>query len=187
MYWHLQNVLCLNSCVSCLCVYAAVIHPFAEIISYFVLFLMPVMMVTLTGTSSIVAVFGYITYVDFMNNLGHCNFELIPRKLFTIFPFLKYIMYTPTYVSLPSLISVNTYMDTSTWQFKACHPKVVFTWRECNEKEIKWIITNKIYRERRNVEEDSEQIWGNKSYFNKYCTENDEHRKWSIPSSKNVG
>lgn len=78
----------------------SVIHPFAEIISYFVLFLMPVMMVTLTGTSSIVAVFGYITYVDFMNNLGHCNFEIIPRKLFTIFPFLKYIMYTPTFHSL---------------------------------------------------------------------------------------
>ncbi|XP_074327146.1 very-long-chain aldehyde decarbonylase CER1-like isoform X3 [Apium graveolens] len=59
---------------------------------------------TLTGTSSIVVVFGYVTYIDFMNNLGHCNFELIPRKLFTIFPPLKYIMYTPTYVSLPSLI-----------------------------------------------------------------------------------
>lgn len=88
----------------CVCINAAVIHPFAEIVSYFTLFLVPVMTVTLTGTSSIVVVFGYVTYIDFMNNLGHCNFELIPRKLFTIFPVLKYIMYTPTYVSLPSLM-----------------------------------------------------------------------------------
>ncbi|WOH14269.1 hypothetical protein DCAR_0933788 [Daucus carota subsp. sativus] len=78
----------------------SVIHPFAEIISYFILFFIPMIMVALTGTGSIVSFFGYVTYIDLMNNLGHCNFELIPRKLFTIFPPLMYIMYTPSYHSL---------------------------------------------------------------------------------------
>lgn len=85
---------------------AAVIHPFAEIISYFILFFIPMIMVALTGTGSIVSFFGYVTYIDLMNNLGHCNFELIPRKLFTIFPPLMYIMYTPSYVSLPLLVTI---------------------------------------------------------------------------------
>ncbi|XP_071735972.1 very-long-chain aldehyde decarbonylase GL1-5-like [Rutidosis leptorrhynchoides] len=35
-----------------------------------------------------------------MNNMGHCNFELIPKRAFEIFPPLKYIMYTPSYHSL---------------------------------------------------------------------------------------
>ncbi|RVX02314.1 Protein ECERIFERUM 1 [Vitis vinifera] len=53
-----------------------------------------------TGTSSIVAFVGYISYIDFMNNMGHCNFELVPKWLFSIFPFLKYLMYTPSFHSL---------------------------------------------------------------------------------------
>ncbi|KDP28916.1 hypothetical protein JCGZ_14687 [Jatropha curcas] len=32
--------------------------------------------------------------------MGHCNFELIPDSLFSVFPPLKYLMYTPTYHSL---------------------------------------------------------------------------------------
>nr|XP_043618899.1 very-long-chain aldehyde decarbonylase CER1-like [Erigeron canadensis] len=78
----------------------SVIHPFAEHIAYFTLFAIPLMTVTLTGTSSLGAVTGYITYIDIMNNMGHCNFELIPKSLFTLFPPLKYIMYTPSYHSL---------------------------------------------------------------------------------------
>ncbi|MBA0869405.1 hypothetical protein Goshw_027773 [Gossypium schwendimanii] len=31
-----------------------------------------------------------------MNNMGHCNFELIPNWVFSIFPPLKYLMYTPS-------------------------------------------------------------------------------------------
>ncbi|KAL8119404.1 hypothetical protein AgCh_016793 [Apium graveolens] len=78
----------------------SVVHPFAEHISYFMLFAIPLMTAVLTGTGSVVLFFTYITFVDFMNNLGHCNFELIPAELFSIFPPLKYIMYTPTYHSL---------------------------------------------------------------------------------------
>ncbi|XP_071735971.1 very-long-chain aldehyde decarbonylase CER1-like [Rutidosis leptorrhynchoides] len=78
----------------------SVIHPFGEHIAYFILFAIPLTTITLTRTSSIVAFAGYVTYIDIMNNMGHCNFELIPKWAFSIFPPLKYIMYTPTYHSL---------------------------------------------------------------------------------------
>ncbi|KAG5538794.1 hypothetical protein RHGRI_019368 [Rhododendron griersonianum] len=78
----------------------SVIHPFAEHMSYFLLFAIPMVTTVLTGTSSLASMFGYITYIDLMNNMGHCNFELIPKWLFSIFPPLKYMMYTPSYHSL---------------------------------------------------------------------------------------
>ncbi|CAI9102121.1 OLC1v1000340C1 [Oldenlandia corymbosa var. corymbosa] len=79
---------------------SSVIHPFAEHISYFLLFAIPTLTTVLNGTASLVSIVGYITFVDLMNNMGHCNFELIPNQLFSIFPLLKYLMYTPTYHSL---------------------------------------------------------------------------------------
>lgn len=75
---------------------AAVIHPFAEHIAYFILFAIPLVTMPLTGTGSIGAYLIYITYIDLMNNMGHCNFELIPNWVFSIFPPLKYFMYTPS-------------------------------------------------------------------------------------------
>ncbi|KAI3495094.1 hypothetical protein L1887_37247 [Cichorium endivia] len=78
----------------------SVIHPFAEHITYFALFAIPLMTVVLNGTASVAAMGGYITYIDIMNNMGHCNFEFIPKSLFAIFPPLKYIIYTPSYHSL---------------------------------------------------------------------------------------
>ncbi|KAK0601436.1 hypothetical protein LWI29_024260, partial [Acer saccharum] len=56
--------------------------------------------VTQPISASIAVVFGYLTYIDFMNNMGHCNFEFIPNCLFSIFPPLKYLMYTPSFHSL---------------------------------------------------------------------------------------
>ncbi|XP_047965877.1 very-long-chain aldehyde decarbonylase CER1-like isoform X2 [Salvia hispanica] len=74
----------------------SVIHPFAEHIAYFLLFAIPLLGTVITGTASLSSQFGYITYIDFMNNMGHCNFEFIPKWLFSIFPPLKYFMYTPS-------------------------------------------------------------------------------------------
>ncbi|KAL0429397.1 UNVERIFIED_CONTAM: Very-long-chain aldehyde decarbonylase CER1 [Sesamum radiatum] len=74
----------------------SVIHPFAEHISYFLLFAIPILGTVLNGTASLASIFGYITYIDLMNNMGHCNFELIPKWAFSLFPPLKYIMYTPS-------------------------------------------------------------------------------------------
>ncbi|KAL2460981.1 Protein ECERIFERUM 1 [Abeliophyllum distichum] len=79
---------------------SSVIHPFAEHIAYFLLFAIPLLTTVVTGTASVGSLFGYITYIDLMNNMGHCNFELIPKCLFSIFPPLKYLMYTPSFHSL---------------------------------------------------------------------------------------
>ncbi|KAK9911244.1 hypothetical protein M0R45_035165 [Rubus argutus] len=78
----------------------SVVHPFAEHITYFMLFAIPMVTTLLTGTASIISYFVYISYIDFMNNMGHCNFEFIPTWIFSIFPPLKYLMYTPSYHSL---------------------------------------------------------------------------------------
>ncbi|KAI3867665.1 hypothetical protein MKX03_036575 [Papaver bracteatum] len=75
-------------------------HPFWEWIGYYLLFAIPVLSMIFTGTASIAAFGGYFTYIDFMNNMGHCNFEFIPTIVFTTFPLLKYIFYTPTYHAL---------------------------------------------------------------------------------------
>ncbi|VFQ75831.1 unnamed protein product [Cuscuta campestris] len=78
----------------------SVIHPFAEHIAYFILFAIPLLSIIQTGTGSTAAFVFYILYIDFMNNLGHCNFELVPTWLFSLFPPLKYMMYTPSFHSL---------------------------------------------------------------------------------------
>ncbi|XP_077250793.1 very-long-chain aldehyde decarbonylase GL1-5-like [Tasmannia lanceolata] len=78
----------------------SVIHPFAEMLMYFLLFSIPLITTALTRTASVVSIFSYLTFIDFMNNLGHCNFEIVPNWLFQIFPTLKYIFYTPSYHSL---------------------------------------------------------------------------------------
>ncbi|KAH9733596.1 Very-long-chain aldehyde decarbonylase CER1 [Citrus sinensis] len=78
----------------------SVIHPFAEHIVYFLLFAIPLVTTMVLKNASIASFVGYIIYVDFMNNMGHCNFEFIPMWLFTVFPPLKFLMYTPSYHSL---------------------------------------------------------------------------------------
>ncbi|KAM5554409.1 very-long-chain aldehyde decarbonylase CER1 [Rosa sericea] len=78
----------------------SVIHPFAEHIAYFILFAIPMVTMAFTGTGSVGSYLIYVTYIDLMNNMGHCNFELIPNWIFSIFPPLKYLMYTPSFHSL---------------------------------------------------------------------------------------
>ncbi|KAG8363490.1 hypothetical protein BUALT_Bualt19G0027800 [Buddleja alternifolia] len=74
----------------------SVIHPFAEHIAYYALFSIPMLSTLYMRNASILQYALYLTYIDFMNNMGHCNFEHIPKWLFTVFPPLKYIMYTPS-------------------------------------------------------------------------------------------
>ncbi|KAE8686353.1 Protein CER1-like 1 [Hibiscus syriacus] len=66
----------------------------------YALFVIPLLITMLTGTASIIAIAGYTTYIDFMNSMGHCNFELFPNWIFSFFPPLKYLMYTPSFHSL---------------------------------------------------------------------------------------
>ncbi|KAH0457935.1 hypothetical protein IEQ34_013250 [Dendrobium chrysotoxum] len=78
----------------------SVTHPFAEHIVYSMLFAIPVLAAAYTGTISMIQLVGYVFCIDFMNNMGHCNFELVPKWLFSIFPPLKYLIYTPSFHSL---------------------------------------------------------------------------------------
>ncbi|KAG2296399.1 hypothetical protein Bca52824_043068 [Brassica carinata] len=78
----------------------SVVHPFAEHIGYTLILGIPLVTTLLCGTVSAASVTLYITYIDFMNNLGHCNFELIPRSFFSLFPPIKYLCYTPSFHSL---------------------------------------------------------------------------------------
>ncbi|XP_010496697.1 PREDICTED: protein CER1-like 1 [Camelina sativa] len=78
----------------------SVVHPFAEHIAYSLLFAIPMVTASLCGILSIVPIIGYMTYIDFMNNMGHCNFELFPKRLFHLFPPLKFLCYTPSFHSL---------------------------------------------------------------------------------------
>uniref|UniRef100_A0A7N0VJR3 Uncharacterized protein n=1 Tax=Kalanchoe fedtschenkoi TaxID=63787 RepID=A0A7N0VJR3_KALFE len=78
----------------------SVSHPFAEHIVYYALFAIPMVTAGVTGVASVGCVAGYIFYLDLMNNMGHCNFEFIPKWVFSVFPPLKYIMYTPSFHSL---------------------------------------------------------------------------------------
>ncbi|KAJ0259619.1 hypothetical protein HA466_0059440 [Hirschfeldia incana] len=78
----------------------SVVHPFAEHIAYTLILLIPLITTLLCGTISAASIALYITYIDFMNNLGHCNFELIPRSFFSLFPPLKFLCYTPSFHSL---------------------------------------------------------------------------------------
>ncbi|KAM6590692.1 hypothetical protein CsatA_013297 [Cannabis sativa] len=78
----------------------SVTHPFVEFLTYFILFSIPLLTTILTDTISQATAYGYILYIDFMNNLGHCNFELIPKWFFHVFPPLKYLTYTPSFHSL---------------------------------------------------------------------------------------
>uniref|UniRef100_A0A1D1YHS2 aldehyde oxygenase (deformylating) n=1 Tax=Anthurium amnicola TaxID=1678845 RepID=A0A1D1YHS2_9ARAE len=67
---------------------------------YFLLFAIPMLATVVSGSASIVGGVGYLLYLDFMNYMGHCNFELVPEWLFRVFPPLKYLMYTPSFHSL---------------------------------------------------------------------------------------
>ncbi|XP_010480305.1 PREDICTED: protein CER1-like 1 isoform X1 [Camelina sativa] len=78
----------------------SVVHPFAEHIAYTILFAIPLVAASLCGILSIFSVVAYMTYIDFMNNLGHCNFECFPKRLFHLFPPLKFLCYTPSFHSL---------------------------------------------------------------------------------------
>lgn len=78
----------------------SVVHPFAEHLMYAAMFSIAPLAAVVTNTASIGLVLGYMTWFDFMNNMGHCNFEFVPSWAFKIFPPLKYLVYTPSFHSL---------------------------------------------------------------------------------------
>lgn len=60
----------------------------------------PTLGTALFGYGSIIQIYGYFVAFDFLRCLGHCNVEILPCHVFESFPFLRYVIYTPTYHSL---------------------------------------------------------------------------------------
>ncbi|KAK4479442.1 hypothetical protein RD792_014956 [Penstemon davidsonii] len=60
----------------------------------------PIICSSVIGHGSLSLVYGYVLIFDFLRCLGHSNVEIIPHRIFDVIPFLKYIVYTPTYHSL---------------------------------------------------------------------------------------
>lgn len=63
------------------------------------------------GCGSVALAFAYVLAFDSLRAMGHCNVEVFPSSLFQAIPVLRYLIYTPTYVTLPpryfQLISVS--------------------------------------------------------------------------------
>ncbi|GLJ15735.1 hypothetical protein SUGI_0258930 [Cryptomeria japonica] len=78
----------------------SVVHPFAEHLIYAAVFSAGPLATVVTKTASTAVIFCYLIWFDFMNNMGHCNFEFVPQWAFKICPPLKYLMYTPSFHSL---------------------------------------------------------------------------------------
>eukprot|EP00808_Paulinella_micropora_P005378 g79722.t1 len=76
------------------------VHPFAEHLMYTANFAIPLLGTWLTGGFSVTILYAYLLGFDFLNCLGHCNFEFIPPCVFKWCPPLKYLIYTPTFHSL---------------------------------------------------------------------------------------
>ncbi|KAL9683313.1 hypothetical protein QQ045_015133 [Rhodiola kirilowii] len=60
----------------------------------------PVVVSSLIGFGSISTNIGYLVIFDFLRCLGHCNVEVFSSKIFDALPFLKYLIYTPSYHTL---------------------------------------------------------------------------------------
>lgn len=52
------------------------------------------------GCNSVALAFAYVLAFDNLRAMGHCNVEVFPSSLFQAIPALRYLIYTPTYVTL---------------------------------------------------------------------------------------
>jgi sterol desaturase/sphingolipid hydroxylase (fatty acid hydroxylase superfamily) len=75
------------------------VHPFMEHLMYTANFAIPLLGTWAMGGASIAMFYAYLIGFDVLNNIGHCNFEFIPRWFMNL-PLMKYLIYTPSYHSL---------------------------------------------------------------------------------------
>ncbi|CAI5471910.1 unnamed protein product [Closterium sp. Yama58-4] len=78
----------------------ATVHPFMEHLMYAAVFVVPFYATCVLGCASVGGVYAYMLAFDVLNFMGHCNFEFFPVSLFRALPFLKYLIYTPSFHSL---------------------------------------------------------------------------------------
>ncbi|KAJ6759260.1 VERY-LONG-CHAIN ALDEHYDE DECARBONYLASE CER3 [Salix koriyanagi] len=86
------------------------------------------------GYGSRSMIYGYLLVFDFLRCLGHSNVEVVPHQLFDTLPFLRYLLYTPTYHSLH-----HTDMDTNFCLFMPLFDAI---WKTLNEKS--WELHKKL-------------------------------------------
>ncbi|XP_039120343.1 very-long-chain aldehyde decarbonylase GL1-1-like [Dioscorea cayenensis subsp. rotundata] len=60
----------------------------------------PLLGACMMGYGSLGLVYGYVLLFDFLRCMGHCNVEVFSHGMFETLPFLRYLIYTPTYHSL---------------------------------------------------------------------------------------
>lgn len=60
----------------------------------------PIIGTCLMGYGSKTMIYGYLFLFDFLRGLGLCNVEIIPHQLYEALPFMRYLLYTPTYHNL---------------------------------------------------------------------------------------
>ncbi|THU57185.1 hypothetical protein C4D60_Mb03t00840 [Musa balbisiana] len=53
-----------------------------------------------TGHGSACLAYGYVLVFDFLRCMGYSNVEVLPSRLFEALPALRYLLYSPTYLSL---------------------------------------------------------------------------------------
>ncbi|CAL9110508.1 unnamed protein product [Musa textilis] len=53
-----------------------------------------------TGHGSASLAYGYVLVFDFLRCMGYSNVEAVPSRLFEALPVLRYLLYSPTYLSL---------------------------------------------------------------------------------------
>mmetsp|Transcript_28759 Transcript_28759/g.72893 ORF Transcript_28759/g.72893 Transcript_28759/m.72893 type:complete len:697 (-) Transcript_28759:4-2094(-) len=75
-------------------------HPFMEHLLYTANFAIPLLGTWAVGGASIAMFYTYMLGFDLLNIIGHCNFEFFPVWLFKALPFMKYMIYTPSFHSL---------------------------------------------------------------------------------------
>ncbi|XP_073143149.1 very-long-chain aldehyde decarbonylase CER3 [Henckelia pumila] len=80
--------------------YTAAHATFLEHLLLTILIGIPIIGSFLIGGGSLSLIYGYILTFDLLRCLGHSNVEIMPHQIFEAIPFLKYVVYTPTYHSL---------------------------------------------------------------------------------------
>ncbi|MED6168406.1 Very-long-chain aldehyde decarbonylase cer3 [Stylosanthes scabra] len=89
----------------------------------------PILGACMMGYGSACLIYGYTLIFDFLRCLGHSNVEIVPHQLFQTLPFMKYLIYTPTYHSLhhtekdsnfclfmPLFDALGNTLNTKSWQ-----------------------------------------------------------------------
>ncbi|KAK8919419.1 Protein ECERIFERUM 3 [Platanthera zijinensis] len=62
--------------------------------------MVPLLGASFVGAGSVGLYYAYVLLFDFLRCMGHSNVEVFPGGLFEAFPFLRYLIYTPTYHTL---------------------------------------------------------------------------------------